>query len=587
MTILQALGQYYGRMLARGEAEPRGFSREKISFAVVLNAEGDAIDVQDLRDTRGKKPKPALYDVPAAVTRTVAIVPNFLWDKTAYALGRTAGEDRKTAQLHEAFRRRNIDALLSTDDAGLRAFRLFLEKWTPARFDQPPFDAGMLDTNVVFRLDGDRAFLHERPAARPLVEQAATQGGQSLVCLVTGMQAPVARLHPAIKGVDDAQSSGARLVSFNCVAFTSYGKDQGDNAPTSEAAAFRYGAALNRLLDRGSRSRLRIGDMTTVFWADATDASAAAESSAQAAEAIFGFAFEPPTDAQEAAKLRAGLELVAAGRPLSSWDSRITSGTRFHVLGLSPNNARLSVRLWLTDSIDAFMGRLAQHHADISAEPLPWRTPPAVQWLLLKTVAAQQKFDNIPPLLAGEVTRAVLTGARYPRSLLAAALMRLRAGDDASTGWHAAVIRGVLARDHRIDPRNEGAPLAIDRSNTNSAYLLGRLFAVLEAAQHRALGNVNATIRDRFFGAASATPASVFPMLIRNAQNHLAGLRKEGKVAGLERDIEEIMGGLPASLPRTLRLEDQGRFAIGYYHQRAERFGTREQSYQEDSVHAE
>lgn len=585
MTVLQALGRYYERMLARGEAEPRGFSREKISFAIVLDRNGEPVDVDDLRETRGKKQLPVLRDVPAAVTRTVAIVPNFLWDKTAYSLGRTAGDDRKTAQTHSAFRDRNIEALAGSEDEGLRAFRLFLEKWRPERFDQPPFQVDMLDANIVFRLDGEIGFLHQRPAAQALIEQSAAPDGPLLTCLVTGAQATAARLHPAIKGVEGAQSSGARLVSFNCDAFTSYGKDQGDNAPTSEAAAFRYGAALNRLLDPASPNRLRIGDMTVAFWAEATGVS---EASAQAAEALFGFALQPPTDAEEAAKLRTGLEAVAAGRPLSSWDSRIAPGTRFHVLGLSPNAARLSVRLWLTDSIDEFMRRLALHHTDMSVEPLPWRTPPAVQWLLLKSVAAQEKFDNIPPLLAGEVARAVLAGTRYPRTLLTAAVMRLRAGDAADGGWHAAAIRGVLAREHRIDPRREGAPLSIDRNNTNPAYRLGRLFAVLEAAQYGALGRVNATIRDRFFGAASATPASVFPMLIRNAQNHLAGLRKEGRGAGLERDIEEIMGGLPASLPRTLRLDDQGRFAIGYYHQRAERFGSREQTTQhEDAVNVD
>ena len=158
--------------------------------------------------------------------------------------------------------------------------------------------------------------------------------------------------------------------------------------------------------------------------------------------------------------------------------------------------------------------------------------------------------------------------ALFPEEDCLAALMRLRAGDDPATGWHAAAIRAVLARC-----KNEKeTPVSLNREDPSEAYQLGRLFAVLETAQRMALGNVNATIRDRYFGAASATPASVFPLLLRGVQNHLGKLRKAGKGRWLERDIEDILAVLPARLPRSLRLEDQGRFAIGYYHQRKAQF---------------
>jgi CRISPR-associated protein Csd1 len=572
VTILQSLDRYYGRMAARGEAEAMGSSRSPISFAVVIAPDGEPIDVMDLRDHSGKRPRPALRDVPAAVTRTVAILPNLFWDKTAYALGRTAGEGRRTAEEHAAFRAVHLDLLRDETDAGLAALRRFLEGWSPGRFDTMPFTAEMLDTNVVFALDGERGFLHERDAARRILDARATGDGAQGICLVSGAEAPLRRLHPVIKGVDGSQSSGAMLVSFNLDAFESYGQEQGNNAPTSEAAAFRYGAALNRLLDRSaSRNRIRIGDATVAFWADAS--GAVDETAATAAEDFFAQLVAPDSgpaaedDAGEAAKLRGALEQVAAGRPVAELGLGLMAGTRFHVLGLAPNAARLSVRFWLDDRFEAFAARLARHHADLAIAPSPWGTrPPAIQRLLVKTTALLEKFDNIPPLLAGEMMRAVLGGTPYPRTLLTAAVTRLRAGDDPGRGWHAAVIKAVINRS-----RKEAVPVALDPDNPNEAYQLGRLFAVLESAQYAALGRVNATIGDRYYGAASATPARVFGALLRGLRTHVSDARKRGRGGWIDTQVGEIMAKLPPDLKRTLRLEDQGRFAIGYYHQRASR----------------
>ena len=576
MTILQSLDSYYKRMAARDEAEPPGFSREKISFAVVIDRDGGVVAVDDLRDSTGKRPVPTLRDVPAGQKRTVAIVPNLLWDKTAYTLGVTASEGRRTAQEHGAFRDLHFGLLTDATDEGLLAFRRFLENWASERFAQAPFASDMLDANIVFRLDGDRdpegrpRFLHQRPAALPLIE-ARSGAGESGWCLIAGTEGPIARLHPAIKSVDGAQMAGAALVSFNAAAYESWGREQGANAPTGQAAAIRYGAALNRLLDRGAATRMRIGDATVAFWADS---SASGEQAAQKIEAMFGSMFaggvkvDADRDAGETEKVRQALEPLAAGRPVVLDGVNVLPDTKVHILGLAPNAARLSVRFWLTERLEDLAANLSRHERDCRVEPLPWKTPPSINRLLVNTVAAQEKWDNIPPLLAGEVARAVLGGTPYPRTWLSNAIMRLRSGDDPASGWHAAAIRAVLQRLNT----GGGAQMSLDKEEMNPAYRLGRLFALLEAAQYNALGRVNATIRDRYFGAASATPASVFPLLMRGGQNHLAVLRKEGKAGGLERDLEEIVGGLDTSLPRSLKLEDQGRFAIGYYHQRAARF---------------
>lgn len=584
MTLLQSLDRYYDRMAERGEAEASGFSREKISFAIEIAPDGTPCAVLDLRVASGKRLVPQLLSVPAAVKRTAGILPNLLWDKSSYVLGRTAGDGRRTAQEHAAFKAAHLDLLASTEDPGLLALRRFLEGWATERFDTPPFVPDMLDSNIVFRFEGEYGFIHQRPAARALIANKAGSEGRQVPCLVTGRPSTVERLHPTIKGVSGAQSSGASLVSFNLDAFASYGKEQGDNAPTSQEAAFRYGAALNGMLERSSRNRLArgIGDATVVFWADTS--KTVDEMQARAAEAAFAALAEPPEDIDEAKKVRETLEHIMNRRPVEALDARLRPDTRFHILGLAPNAARLSVRYWLSDDFGAFVERIADHYRDLAIHPRPWgERPPSIGLLLVKTTAMLGKFENIPPLLAGEMARAVLEGSRYPRSLLATAIMRLRAGDDASTGWHAAVIKAVLARDARLRKINrqasdisqhdkEDPPVSLQKDSPNTAYQLGRLFAAYETAQRMALGRLNATIRDRYFGAASATPASVFPILMRGAQNHMGKLRKAGKGAWLEREIEEIAGHLGDYLPRMLPLEAQGRFVLGYYHQRKGQF---------------
>ncbi len=600
MSVLQALDSYYGRMAARREAEAPGFSREKISFAIQLSPEGAVVRVRDLRTQSGRKLVPQLLEVPAAVKRTVGIVPNLLWDKTSYTLGATRidetlspekqlKEEKRTADEHARFKVANLAFVGESNDEGLVAFRRFLETWTPDRLDGIEFATEMLDANVVFALERELAYLHEREAARHLLAARAGGANAGLTCLVTGIAAPAARLHPTVKGVEGAQSSGAALVSFNLDAFTSYGKAQGDNAPVSEVAAFRYGAALNRMLDRGSRNRLSrpVGDASVVFWADTS--AAVDEAQAQAAEAAFAWLAEPPPDDDsERVKVGDALDLLMKGRPVEDVGLRVAPGTRFHVLGLSPNAARLSVRWWLSDDFDIFARRLAEHHADLHVEPQPWKRAPSLRYLLMKTTALKEKPENVPPMLAGEVMRAVLTGGAYPRMWLAAVIGRLRAGDDPSTGWHAAAIRAVLARQHRLaqearpgfdptrfDPTQE-PPMSLNRDSTDPAYNCGRLFATLESAQRGALGKVNATIRDRYMGAASATPASIFPLLIKNAQSHLGKMRKEGKGGWIERELEDIQDKIAfeddLGYPRTLKLEAQGRFFLGYYHQRKAQF---------------
>lgn len=571
MTILTELALLYDRMAADGKAPRPGYSSEKISFSVEIDADGKLIALRDKRSLAGKKPAPVAMAVPAGPKRSSGIAPNLFWDKTAYVLGVIGiddgtktivpGQGKRTADEHAAFVAAHRALLADATDPGLLALARFLGGWTPDQFAVHGLDPAALDQNIVFEFtdQGRRGYIHDRPAAAALL--AKDDAGNGGLCLVTGQSGPVARLHPSIRGVMGAQSSGASLVAFNAEAYESLGKAQGDNAPVSQAAAFAYGTALNALLERqpagGPTRNLRVGDTTVVFWAQAD-----APEAANWAEILMGQALNPPDDDAEAKTLQAAIEAVAAGR--GTGNPQLDPNTRVFLLGLAPNAARLSVRFWHPGSFGGFARHVQRFWDDLAITPSPWKHPPAA-WSLLYETALLGKAENIPPLLGGQLMRAVLTGQPLPRSLLSATIARIRA-DGNINGRRAAICKAVINRH----TKQEEIPVSLDPDNANPAYRLGRLFAVLEQIQQRALPGLNATIKDRYFAAASATPARVFPVLVKNATHHLSLMRKEGGGLGhwFDARMGEIWTGLGPDLPRSLNLEDQGRFVAGYYHER-------------------
>lgn len=582
--ILSALNEYYERLLddpSSGIAPP-GYSTERIGFVIVLDEAGGVIDVQDIREFDKKKHSDVLMSVPASFKRPgTGSRPFFLWDKTSYVLG-VSGNPARATQDHEAFKAFHRKALEGWDDAGLKALLAFLDTWDPATFLTNKVFAqhgeGLLDANVVFRFGSEHRYLHDRPVARQVWAdmRAQTSGGTKGMCLVTGEEATLARLHPAIKGVNGAQSSGASIVSFNLDSFTSYGKSQGDNAPVSKKVAEAYASALNHLLrrDPSNRQRLQIGDTTVVFWAQGATAQEAAD-----AETTFAAFFSVgETDEQTTRRLGEVLETVRQMRPLRELKGHLDDGTRIYVLGLSPNASRLSIRFWETQRLSVFVRRLADYYDDLELRPLPKGWPPSPSYLALQTAPfydGRAKAEDISPHLAGELTRAILVGSRFPHSLLSNLAMRFRM-DGQVSAMRVALCRAVLAREARLNKsQKEMPPVSLELDNKEPGYLLGRLFSTLEHIQRTALGSkVNATIRDRYYGAASAMPAGVFPLLIRNMQNHMAKIRKDkyGLSVALEKDLQQIIGGLSSHFPAALDIRKQGQFAIGYYHQAQARF---------------
>lgn len=566
MTILASLVRAHDRLTSRGEVPAFGFSQQGIGWLIALDADGKPVgNPHDLAQIKDKKRLPQPIAVPSPVKRASGIAPNFLWDKTAYVLGVTAGRDHRTAREHADFVAKHRKWLEGAKDEGLVAFLHFLDWWRPEKFAELGWPEEMKDQNLVFALESERMAhvrLHDRPAVKVLWARLQSDGARpEAVCLVTGERAPIARLHPAIKGVWGAQSSGASIVSFNLDAFTSYGKEQGDNAPVSDVAAAAYTTALNHFLERGSRHRLQIGDASTVFWAEAPDPAAAA-----AAEDMFQ-QFTAVNEGMEADKVGALLDNLRHGRPVGDLQPALSPGVRFYVLGLAPNAARLSVRFFVEDDFGAVAKRYLKHIDRLRIDPPPREENPSI-WRMLIETAVLRKSDNIQPNLAGDWFRAILTDTPYPMTLLSSLIMRLRADHDVNA-LRVAILKSVLIKNFNVE-----APVSLDPACRDKGYLWGRLFAVFEQVQVAALGTgVNATIKDKFYGAASAQPRKVFRIIECGSANHLSKIGKQnpGRRINLEKLIAEIMEEMTPSddpFPASLPDKSQALFALGYYHQR-------------------
>ena len=564
--ILQALHEYYARKSAEPEsglAQP-GFEWKEIPFIIELDVHGRPMQIEDTREGEAKRKRARSYLVPQGVKRAVNIAANLLWDNAAYVLGvDTKGKPARVAKQRQAFIAR-IEALptLTLNDPGVQAVLNFLRQVSFESLATYPEwkEIGETAPVLTFRLQGDVDLVCQRPAAVEVIRAAQDATLPEGLCLVTAETGTIQRLHMAIKNVWGAQTSGANIVSFNLDAFNSYGKTQGGNAPVSTQAAFSYTTGLNHLLRRDSPQRLQVGDASVVFWAD------------RPTEWETGFVdiFGESTQDDPDRNVRAVRSLYSAiDRGLLEKEE---GRANFFVLGLSPNAARLAIRFWEHGTVADMAARIRQHFDDLAIDRSP-RDPPYLSlFRLLVSVATQSKADNIPPNLGGELVRSILRGLPYPQTLLAATLRRIRAEQNV-TYPRAALLKAYLNRRTRhAIPNTQGElTMSLDETNDDVGYRLGRLFAVLEKIQEEAQPGINATIRDRFYGAASSTPVIVFSNLLRLKNHHISRLDNRGRAVNMEKCIGEIMDGI-GDFPAQLRVEEQGRFAIGYYHQRQDFF---------------
>ena len=580
--ILQALTAYYEQLVRQGKLSAPGWDDSfKVSYELRLNDAGQLVRIVPLltEKTMGKKTvlAPRAMRVPAHEKRSSGIAANFLCDNSTYLLGADEkGKPERSADCFKACARLHHTILDGVDSPAARALLAYFDSWDPAQAATHPLLQEQWkeitgNANLIFgyeAADHSHSFVNDDPAIQNAWQahyndrSADSDMGQ---CLITGKYAPIERTHPNISGVPGAQSSGAALVSFNAPAFCSYGHEQGDNAPVSKDAAFAYTTALNRLLADRDHCK-HVGDTTILCWAEN------AEPVYQDAMSMFLFGADEAAGIQES-DVQAALKRLSAGQTVPFLEKELSPDQHFYLLGLAPNAARLSVRFFLRDTFGSFAQNLQKHAEEMAidcSEKEKFRTLPiwAVVNETTRTVPGQPAKPS--PQLAGDLLRAVLTGGRYPATLLNGVTLRIRA-EQAVTRGRAAVIKAYYLRNYPTELNKEVYTVSLNET-TNVPYLLGRLFSVLEAVQKAANPGINTTIKDRYFNAACATPGMAFPTLLRLSQKHLQKLN-DGLATHYDKQITALMAQLPESgFPARLSLPDQGKFTIGYYHQTQKRF---------------
>lgn len=570
--ILQALTRYYEDLLSRGEIAAPGWAPAKISFALCLNENGELTQIVPTMDevSKGKKTvfQPQLITLPAAVKRTVSIAANFLWDNSAYLLGiDQKGKPERSRECFATAAKLHHAVLDSVDSPNARAILAFFDTWKPEHAAEHPALIRQLDDvtaggNLVFRVDGRKV---EKDTAICEAWQRYRDGGESGVkmqCLVTGKEDEIAAVHPSVKGVRDAQSSGAALVSFNAPAFCSYGREQNYNAPVGKYAAFAYTAALNHLLADSDHVQ-HIGDTTVVCWAEGAEDIYQSFGMA----ALFGGEVPGLSDND----LRAALKRLANGLPCD--DLGVDPNRPFYILGLAPNAARLSVRFFLRDSFGKLMENVNAHYARLEIAGAKYSILPL--WALLNATVRDSKKQVPSPVVSGSTVRAVFSGTPYPVSLMEAVLLRIRAERNITWG-KAAIIKAYYLKNPHEDCPKEVLTVSLNEASTNPAYTLGRLFSVYEAVQQAANPGINATIKDKYFNSAAAMPASIFPVLNNLCQKHLRKLDARQRVY-YDKQIMKLKGVLNENYPARMTLAQQGSFDLGYYHQTQKRYTKKEE----------
>jgi CRISPR-associated protein Csd1 len=575
--ILQALSEYYQRKtrMPNSDLAPPGFVHKAIPFLVVLAKDGEFAGLDDTREGEGRKKVAKTFLVPQTAEGTSGVTANLLWDNPEYLFGKAAQKKlaeklakattdkkreaifQKLAEKHHAFIQEIKKQFPQSDDAGVRAILAFLERGNFAKVFEHPLWAEILESgaNLTFRLEGDACPVCERePVINALSIVDVDASEEMGFCLVTGEHDVIKRTHtPPIAGVWGAKSTGAMLVSFQKDSgYDSYGKEQGGNAPVGKRAVFAYTTALNHLLAKGSQQRIQVGDTSTVFWAEKPE---------HPAETLFRAWDNPDADT--------GTVKALLAAPNSGVGFFEDDGTRFYVLGLAPNAARIAVRFWLVKTVGELAVNIRRHFDDLRIDHAS-HEPETLSLTAILRAISRKKSDgsyDFPPNLGGDVMRSVIENLPYPQTLLSGAIRRICAEQEV-TYPRAAIIKACINRSKGM----EELKVSLDENNTNTAYRLGRLFMVLERVQEEANPGIRATIRNTFWGAASGTPKKVFPMLIDLSNKHLAKIRREkpGRATNLEKLIGSIMEAFDPDTPypTNLSLNERGCFSVGYYHQK-------------------
>ena len=591
--ILQSLVRCYDSLAAQGTLKRPGWSAVKVQWGLCLTADGQVSSVEMLGTANEKgKLLPRMMFLPTPVKRTSGKAASFLCDNAKYLLGitsemrsseHTPSDSKAIKDAGTCFHisaQRHHELLDGVSCPMAQAILRFFDTWQPEKAAQSPalqehFDDLCKGGNLLFCLINELGTVTEAqnvPEIQAAWDASVSNSSERSAfgrCLVTGDEDTIAMLHPSIKGVVGAQSSGASLVSFNALAFESYGrnKGQGLNAPVGNHAAFAYGEALNYMLREKNYHSL-LGSATIVYWAE----------TAQSAYSDCFAALLGTNEDMTQNTLDGVMKAIRLGQGLQWENVPLDSRTPFYILGLSPNASRLSVRFFLQGTFGDFAANLARHQERLNIiRPSFDQRETLSAYSLLKETANPNSRDKLPPShLVGDLLRAILGDTPYPVSLLTQTELRIHAEHNVSRG-KAAILKAWLLKNGSNPQYKEVIDVQLNEQTNYAPYVLGRLFAVLESLQQKANPGINATIMDRYFNAACATPSIVFPTLLKLAQSHLKKL-DTGYFIYYDKQMTELCGRLTDSYPARLNLQDQGIFQLGYYHQKQKFFTKKEEN---------
>lgn len=580
--ILKALYDYYNRC---GNLPAPGMEEKEIGFVIVISKEGKFLRFEDCRTdkTIGR-----VYLVKKHVSRSSAAVANYLYDNSAYVLGYSDKDDSEKNQLYFNTFVEKVQSILDRmpDNSDIRTLMNFYAQGREAIHSEVEQDPLWEDIKknlskkysvFSFRIEGDLRILAEKKELMQTNEGTKNDNSRGL-CMVTGVQGELVDTTTATM-IQGSQAT-AKLVAFQVNSgYDSYGKEKCGNAPISHEAEFAYTTALNTMLRRDSRNKFTVGNRTFVFWASSNDKAAE-----QAEESLFdllGYSEEKKDNPNaKIEQVRKVFTAIYSGSLSTSLEDR------FYILGLAPNSARIAVVYWSETPLRDFAGKILRHFDDIEIiDTRKDRKPYMGIKDILSAVTLGGKQSEATPNLPESIIKSIFLGTPYPYTLLSACIRRIRAesGDgNAARITRIAIIKAFLNRQNVNDKRME---IMLDKRNTNQGYLCGRLFAVLDRIQEDANGI--SSIRERYMNAASSTPSSVFATILNLSSHHLENLSNEGKKVFYEKLKQEIIDKISSDgFPAHLDLQDQGRFFVGYYHQRQDFFNKKEENNNDESVNA-
>lgn len=584
--ILQALYEYAQR---KGDELPEdGFENIEIKYLIKIKEDGSFVGIESteekIKQENGKEKSiwKTFDKVPKHVARTAAPKASLLIDNVGYVLGipKVEKEEKKIKKAEESAKIQNelfikaIEELPENirQEKEISAIIKFYRENKGNGFEKTYLDENYEDVkkclgNVSFILIGNNDIVAQNEKVREYQRQQTSlqleSSNDSIIatCLITGEKSVISRLHSAT-AIRNSQAT-APLVGFNNQAFESYGKKQSFNAPVSLRAESAYTKALKYLL-KSDKNRILLGSDTVVFWAEKENPVYSLEDSFGS---FFSLQFEDNPD-KSVNEVKNLFDSIETGK-ISKIDSN------FYVLGLSPNSGRISVRFWETGKISEFAERIKQHFEDYEIIHADFEKKYLNLYQILAATALEYKLDNVAPNLIGNVMQSILKGKNvpYPQTLQQQCIRRIRA-EQKVTRERAAILKAYLNRINRINGKEE-VTVSLNRECTDKGYLIGRLFAVLEKVQQDTHSGLNATITDRYYGAASTNPVTVFAQLLKLNQHHLANYENRALKVVREKEIGEIMN-LIETFPSHLTLDEQSMFAIGYYHERQSFFEKKE-----------